>query len=116
MADFPMSWRVIQSALRGVGYDLGYGEAHEQRRRDFRKVVKGQNLLTRYLAGIYRLKAKPYVLVEVTYDPSSVFGNALIGLTVVDTALGTNEHDKSRAVSSLHDLVETMAALEREYA
>jgi hypothetical protein len=111
-----MSWRVIQSALRGFGYDYGSAEAQEQRRRDFKTVVKGQNLLTRYLAGVYRLKAKPYVLVEVTYDPSSVFGKALIGLTVVDMALRTHEHDKSRAVHSLYELVQEMANLEGLYS
>jgi hypothetical protein len=104
----------IQTAMTAAGYSFGEGSAQEQRRRDFRAYVGGANFLTPEIAGIYRLKAKPYVLVEVS--TGEFMNKPLIGCTVVDRAAGCRMDEAGGCVESLEALAEKFAELERLFS
>lgn len=104
----------IESAMNAVGYSHGRHEDQQQRAQDFRKVVGGNNFMTPKRLGLYRLKAKPYVIVEIsTGEP--FLGNEMIGLTVVDCATQENLYDDSACVNSPDELAEYFAKLERKF-
>lgn len=104
----------IESAMNAIGYSHGRHEDQYQRARDFGKIIKGTNFMTPRRLGLYRLKAKPYIIVEVsTGDP--FMGNEMIGLTVADCATQENLHDDSKCVNSTDELADYFAKLERKF-
>lgn len=102
----------IEHTLNGAGYSHGSHEAQAQRVRDFGKIVRGTNFLTPRRAGLYRLKAKPYAIVEVSLG-EAMDGGPLIGVTVADCAKQENCYSLSGAVFSLEELITKFAELER---
>jgi hypothetical protein len=103
----------LVTALGHAGYLFSREQDQHQRRRDFSRIVKGRNFMTPALVGFFRLKAKPYVIVEVSMG--EFVGDDLIGVTVVDCAQRVNEHDLSRCVHSADELVDAMRKLEEHY-
>lgn len=107
----------VERAMNAIGYSHGRHEDQANRARDFGKIVKGVNLITPRRAGLYRLKAKPYVIVEISLgDPIFRGDGSLIGCTVADCATGENLYDKSRAVHSLDEMQDFMRELERDFS
>jgi len=107
----------IERALNDVGYSHGRHEGQAQRVRDFGKVVTGTNFMTPRRAGLYRLKAKPYVIVEVALgDGLGRDPDTIIGVTVADCAKRENCFDHSGAVFTVGELQEKFAELERAFA
>lgn len=105
----------IETAMNAIGYSHGRHEDQQQRVRDFGKICRGNNFMTPKRLGLYRLKAKPYVIVEVsTGDP--FLGNEMIGLTAVDCATQENLYDDSTVVNSPDELAEFFAKLERKFS
>jgi hypothetical protein len=108
------SGHAIETAMNKLGYSHGRPEDQAQRARDFRKVLGGTNFMTPRRLGLYRLKSKPYVIVEVsTGDP--FLGTEMIGLTAVDCATQQQLPDDSRCVNSSDELAEYFAELERKF-
>lgn len=105
----------IERVLNRVGYSHGRHEDQAQRVRDFGKIVRGTNFLTPRRAGLYRLKAKPYVIVEVALG-EGLDGGPMIGVTVADCAKQENCYDLSGAVFSLEELTAKFADLERGFS
>lgn len=104
-----------QATMAALGYDSGIGEAQSQRARDFRKVCGGNNFMTPQGLGFYRLKAKPYVIVEIsTGEP--FLGHEMIGLTAVDCATQERLFDDSTCINSLDELAEYFTKLERKFS
>lgn len=104
----------IETAMNAIGYSHGRHEDQRQRARDFGKIVKGRNFMTPRRLGLYRLKAKSYVIVEVsTGDP--FLGNEMIGLTAVDCATQENLYDDSTCINSTDELAGYFAKLERKF-
>jgi len=107
----------VEQALNAIGYSHGRHEDQAQRVRDFSKVVTGTNFMTPRRAGLYRLKAKPYVIVEIALgDGLFRDSGTMIGVTVADCAKGENCHDLNGALSTLEELQEKFAELERAFA
>ena len=104
----------IETAMNAIGYSHGRHEDQRQRASDFGKVVKGSNFMTPRRLGLYRLKAKPYVIVEVTTG-EPFLGSEMIGLTVADCATQESLYDHSTVVNSPDELAEFFAKLERVF-
>lgn len=104
----------VETAMHVLGYLHGRQADQDQRARDFRKIVKGQNCMTPALGGFYRLKAKPYVIVEISIG--EFMGAPMIGATVVDCAAGESLHDESTSMRSLDELRGFFDKLERKFA
>lgn len=105
----------IETAMNALGYSHGRHEDQQQRVRDFRKVCGGDNFMTPRRLGFYRLKAKPYVIVEIsTGEP--FLGREMIGLTAVDCATQERLYDDSTCINSPAELADYFAKLERKFS
>jgi hypothetical protein len=104
----------IETAMNALGYSHGRHEDQAQRVRDFGKVVKGNNFMTPRRLGLYRLKSKPYVIVEIT--TGEFLGKDLIGVTVADCATGENCFDENACLHSVDELPAIIAKLEVKFA
>jgi hypothetical protein len=103
----------VEQAMNAIGYSHGRHEDQLQRVRDFEKVVKGRNFITERRAGMYRLKAKPYVILEVSLG--EFMGDDLIGLTLVDSSQRSSPDDLNGCVHSLDELQARVRELEAHY-
>ena len=104
----------VARALTLAGYSAGIGEAQAQRQRDFGNVVRGSNFITPHTVGHYRLKAKPYVIIEVALG--EFMGSDMIGLTVADCAKRENCYDHNGSVNTLDEMVAHLAKLESAFS
>lgn len=104
----------IERAMAAIGYLHGSEQDQHQRGRDFCKICGGVNFMTPKHLGFYRLKAKPYVIVEIsTGDP--FLGNEMIGLTAVDCATQERLYDDSTCINSTDELADYFARIERKF-
>jgi hypothetical protein len=107
----------VERAMNEIGYSHGRHEDQAQRVRDFRQIVTGRNFMTPRVAGLYRLKNKPYVIVEISLGDGLLDrSNTMIGITVVDRAKWENCYDLSTCVDSLDAMKSTIASLERHFS
>lgn len=104
----------VERAMNLAGYSHGRHEDQAQRVRDFRKIVRGNNFMTPRVAGMYRLKAKPYAIVEISLG--EFMGRDMIGLTVVDCAKGENCFDHNACVNTLDEMTAEIAKLETAFS
>jgi len=107
----------VERAMNAIGYSHGRHKDQQGRINGFRKIVKGSNFCTPRVAGLYRLKAKPYVIVEVSLG-DGIFNqeDTMIGFTVVDTAKAENCHDLSDCVHSLDEMQDKFRSLEKHFS
>lgn len=104
----------IETEMNARGYSHGRHADQAQRVSDFRKIVRGANFMTPRTAGMYRLRAKPYVIVEISLG--EFMSRDMIGITVVDCAKGENCFDLSTCVNTLDELMLEIAKLEKAFA
>lgn len=77
-------------------------------KKDFTSVVKSNNPITDYVIGHYYASGKRYA-VEVSYG--KFLESEIYGVTVVDTATETHDHELSKAFKTESEAMNYIASL-----